>query len=181
MKEIWQFLLVLLAAIVFAFALVYWMVRDDAIDKRMYVSQVLLSPETIEKLSNREVEGGKQRPSEYLIESIQYTHFDETTKKWVTKDLDIATYARFYHQIEGDRGVIDPSEAILQSFNSSNGAKILIYMKHFAPLVREGKTELFQTLQFNQEQDAYRINLHVEDKQKEWVYFSHPEAEKLLE
>ncbi len=181
MKEIWQFLLVLLAAIVFAFALVYWMVRDDAIDKRMYVSQVLLSPETIEKLSNREVEGGKQRPSEYLIESIQYVHFDETTKKWDSKPIDIATYERFYRQIEHDRGVIDPPESVLQSFLSTSGAKLQLYMKHFSPLVREGKTEVFQTVQFNSEKNAYRINLHVDDKQKEWVYFSHPDVEKDLE
>ncbi len=181
MREIWQFLLVLLAGAIFACALVFWMVRGDALDKRMYLYQVLLSPETIENLSNRAVAGGKDRPPEYLIESIRFSYLDETTKKWVEKQINIGPYGQFYSKIEHDRGVIDPSESVLQSFQASNATKLSIYMKHYHPLVNEGKTELFQMVQFNQEGDAYRVNLHVESNEMQWVYFLHPGVGKVAE
>jgi len=181
MREIWQFLMVLLAGVIFACALVYWMVRGEAVDKQMSVAQVLLSPDTIETLSNRAIAGGKDRPPEYLIESIKFTHLDDATKKWATERVDIGPYRAFYKEIERDRGVIDPPEALLQSFQSAQTSKLALYMKYFAPLVQEGKVEQFQEVEFNSEGSGYRINLHVDTGAMQWVYFSHPRVLQLAE
>ena len=179
MKEIWQFLAVIFAGVLVGFLIVFWMVRTEAVDKRFYVYQVLLSPETIETLSNRAIKPKKARPSEFLMDSIRITFLNPETKKWDERTVDIGPYSKFYNEIQNDRGVVEPPESVLESFSSGRTSRIALVVKHWPAFNQEGKTEVFQTLEINPDGDFYRIDLHVDDPQKEWIYFNHPGIESL--
>jgi hypothetical protein len=174
MREIWQFLAVLFAGVIVALLAVLWMVKGgDDREKRMYTYQVLLSPDTIQTMSNRAIRLDKgEGSSSYLIDSIHFTFLNSDTKKWEERLVDMDPYSKFFEEIEADRGYLKPSDETMRSYQGSL-SKLAFFVKQRSAGEIKNDVDLFQTLEFNSTGNGYRIDLHLDQSNREWVYFNH--------
>lgn len=181
-KDIRNFLLVIAAGIVFAAALAWWMVRTEPLDHSRQLQDVLISPETIETISNRAVTAAPGKSARYMIERIVLS--DSTPQdQWKDFQIDIGGYKKLFASLRNDEGVWenDVEGEILKAFMLTRLPSLAIYLKEEQPYQSSGKTELFQQMQFAPTTGWYRVNLHTNDQsQLKWIYFQNKHLDELL-
>lgn len=173
-KDIRNFLLVLGSGVLLALIAVFWMIRVEGYDRAIYVREVLLSPETMEAMSNRAVRVGGKEYVRYLVESVDYSYYDAKNGKWDMLTVDIAPYQALWKLTEGDRGSLQVEETVQKLFDDAKISTLAIYVRREMPYQKEGLNELFQQVQFPSKGDWYRVQMHDEDNKADWVYFYHP-------
>lgn len=164
-KDIRNFLLVLGSGVLVALLGVFWLVRVEGYERGLYAQEVLLSPETIEILSQK---GGKSGQ----VESIDYSYFNQG--KWTMTTLDKGPYQNLWDILNGDRGTARPDPEIIKLFEDQKVSTLAIYIRKEMPYQKEGLNELFQQMQVPLNGDYYRIQMHDNDHKGNWIYFYHP-------
>jgi hypothetical protein len=154
-NDIRNFLLVIGSGVLIACLAVFWMLSIGGYEKGMYVREVLLSPDTMEVMSNRAVRVGGKEFARYLVESVDYSYFDGRSGKWEMVALDIKPYTALWNEIEGDRGSMDVEQDVLKLFDDSKISTLAIYVRREIG-------------------DWYRLQMHDSDEKGGWIYFYHP-------
>lgn len=170
--DIRNFLVVLGCGVLVAFLAVFWMVRVEGYERGIYVREVLLSPETMEMISNRAVKVGGKEFARYLVESIDYSYYNKG--KWDMATIDIGPYQALWAEVSGDRGTAHPDPEIVKLFDDQKVSNLAIYVRREMPYQKEGLNELFQQMQVPLQGDYYRIQMHDNENTGTWVYFYHP-------
>lgn len=175
-SDIRDFLLVIGAGVFCAFLLVFWLVKEDPGAKELKVSEALLSPETIEELSNRAVNASGKFSAEYLVESIDFSTFDTDKGKWEMTQVDIQPYQQIYRILEKDVGRQKVPDDVIDQFDKTNISTLAIYVKVNKPYQVGSTNNLFQQIQLLPTDDWYRVQIHADEPQ--WFYYQHMGALK---
>lgn len=174
-KDIRDFLLVIFAGIFTAFIVVFWMIKEDPSEKQLKVSEALLSPETIEQMSNRAVTSNPSLSAQYLVESIDFSHFDPLKGKWEMTQVDIGPYQQIYRLLEGDVGNRKANPEVESQFDQGNISTLAIYVKVHKPYQTGAASSLFQQIQILPSGEWYRVQIHADSDKPQWFYYRHPQ------
>lgn len=126
---------------------------------RYHLDQVLLSPDTIQKMDEA---GGR-----YHLDRITLERFDPKGNKRTTFSISQNQYKRFFTEIMDDQSLKKDQETI-DLFMDPHLTKLTLYVSG----------EPFQELQMIRGGNYYRIQLHEDQKRGSWVYFKRPGIEK---
>jgi len=132
----------------------------------------LLSPTVLEKLwyntSSASTQGKMNR---FSFQSIELLYFDKPSSRYITVQVPLERYGRFYNLVSGDIGTTESVE-LARLFDQTAAATLLITAS-----TNGGSSsaiiENFQQVQFSPDGDYYRVELKEEDKANNWAYFTH--------
>lgn len=172
-QDIRNFLLVILGGIVGALLVVYTMVQVNPFGNQRRLSEVMLSPQTVETISNRAVHQEGKFSAHYLIEALDFSFYNPKKARWEKIEVDIGPYEAFWKIVQRDKGEETPSEAVLALFNDRHTAHLDIYIRSRQPYQSTSQTRLFQRVEFIPEKNWYRVSNHKENDPTIF-YFQHP-------
>ena len=124
---------------------------------RYHVNQVLLSPETIQKM---EESGGR-----YHLDRIALERYEPEQNQRRTFSVSKGQYDQFFEKIRND---LSMKEGQSDHFMDPHITKLILYVNG----------EPFQELQMVRGDSLYRIQLHEDRKRIDWVYFERPGVER---
>jgi hypothetical protein len=174
-KEILNLLFVLGGAVAFACILGYILLTFYGPSGAYSIQNVLLSPETIDKISYTDTNSRTGAKTHFSFDKIEYSRFDEETKAWKKKELDIQTYETFYGLIAKDKSLAKPSDDVIVQFSGGLHSHLSVLVRSLAKSDRS-TTKAFQEVQFAD--NYYRVELRMQGAAAEWAYYYHPSIAK---
>jgi hypothetical protein len=158
--EIRNLLVVMGAGVMGAVLLTFLMLTNFGPSGSYIVSNILLEPSLVEKISYQEMN------TRYQFDRIEFMYFDH---KWISLKLDAKTYRKIYDVLKGDKSVTNVPQDIQTLFYTSKPASLALVVHS----ENRENTKVFQELQFEERGDYYRILLREDDPSQNWVYFYH--------
>lgn len=167
-REIQKLITVLFSAVIGAFGLAAFMIYYYGPLDGYLAENTILSPEMSQNLNYYSRNPATGKTEKYQLNFIQFISFIEHRKK--EKTITQAEYEKFYQLIKSDKSMEEVTEGVVQLFKPQNVATLLITVK---PEHQSNSSEDFQAIQLSNEGDYYRVQLVVDNKSNEWVYFYH--------
>ncbi len=160
-REIWSLLSVLGSAIAAAIIFAAFMIHYYGPSGEYKVKNILLSPETTEKLDFHDgSEGGRFR-----FDHAEFRYYDDETKSWKKIVLDAQAYKTVYHLLENESSIGDVQPEVIAEFNLPNPATMTLLVRN------EKVVRVFQEVVFVKDGDYYRVMLRGSDPIGNWAYF----------
>lgn len=166
--------LVILTSICAAFLLTFFFVYQYGPSGQYVAKNVLLDPAILGKLNYNDTDPKTGGVSRFIFDSLEFTWYDDATKAWKKIDVNAEKYARFYNQFAGEISIKNPSDEIVNLFNSSTSAKLILRVKTESSAKWQAATKIFQETQIVNNGNYYRVELHEQATGEHWAYFYHP-------
>ncbi len=180
-RELRNFLLVIVLGVISAFVVTYFFIHQFGATGRYQVKNALLSPATIPDLNYNDYNPKTSAFDRYVFMQVEFEYFSPEQNQWVRQKLDLDTYAKIYQLIEKDQSV-DPVTEEQTSQYSVQPARLVISVKTESDAKWQEDVKVFQTVEFAQKGNGYRVGLHEDNPGVQWAYFEHPGIyQKILE
>ncbi len=171
-REIVNLLGILFGAILCGAAAAFYFIYYYGGTGQYKLENILVSPETLQKLAYQEFNPQSKRSSRYVFKEIDFIYNGSQQRK-----IGPETYKKLYDLLKDDRSLSQPSAEIERLFFSQAPARLIIKVK------QEGAGDLqeallpFQEVQFAEGTPYYRVQLRVQEgTSSAWTYFDHPDA-----
>lgn len=162
-QDIRNILLVLGSAVAFGVALCLYMIYTHGPSGQYLISNALLDPKVAHEM---DYDDSSVR---YTLSGFQFSYFDTAQKRLARVPVDSKAYAKFYDLIAKEKSLVEVSPDMVASFDRPDVATLAI-------LVHGGNEErIFQTVQLAPKGDFFRIQLHQQGAETQWIYFSRPD------
>jgi hypothetical protein len=116
---------------------------------------------------------GKQS-SAFIFDAIIFSYFDEGKKEWENISLTLDQYKQIYNLFYNDESVETVTEEVKEQFTTNYFVSIYLRVRIDTSLESEASVKTFQEINIVNHGDYYRIEVHEEGSQNNWVYFYHP-------
>lgn len=183
-QQIGKLLTIIISAIAFACVFAVFMVYFYGPTGRYYVKNALISPELVEDLSYNDKNTKTGGTSLFTFEDMVFSYYDKNSQQWQKLSIDQASYAKLYQKISDEKSLTEVSEDILSVFNRTPPASLVISVSTESQASWQKMSKNFQEVQFANQGDYFRIQLHEQNSTDAWVYFFYPkiydEALKIL-
>ncbi len=173
-SQIFKLLSVIFFGVFGAMLLAWGMIHYYGASGSFNLRQVLLSPDVVSKLSYPEINRATGRKEGYHFERVEFLYFNDASREWKRKQLDLQTYHELFDQIVDDKSVTLISEELQTSFQRENPAILSIVMIKDKEAGEAEKAMVFQEVQIASTGDFYRVQLREEGGDVRWAYFYHP-------
>jgi hypothetical protein len=179
-NEIKNLILVIFSGVAGACLLALAMLHYYGPSGRYTVRNVLLSPVLIQNLSYQDVSPKTGKLALYTFDGIDFSHYDNDQKKWMSIPISKERYAIFFELIAQELSLEETANQVQDSFYKGKSSKLLIKIK-----TESNEQKTFQEIDLAPLGDFYRIQLRVQaGSGVGWAYFYHPgiyqEAMKLF-
>lgn len=141
---------------------------------RYYVKNILISPEVLPEMNYNDSNSKTNKNSRFIFNGIELSFYDRDAKRVTVIPVTENAYRKFYHMIEQDGNVDNPSDDLKLLFEKEGTATLVITVKTESKADWQMLTKGFQQVQLSKEGDDYRIELHDQNQAEKWVYFHHP-------
>lgn len=136
-----------------------------------YLAQnTVLSPAVSEILRYQDVDGNTRGRARFVFDGIEFSYYDSKDNQWHQKTVDQPQYRKIYELIQNDKSLEVPS-AVKTFFNETNMVSLIIKVR---PENGQQETRIFQTINFVNDGDYYRVQLREANSKDQWAYFYHP-------
>lgn len=160
--DIRNIILVLASAMAFGVIFCLYMIYTYGPSGRYNISNALLDPIVAQEMHYQDAS------NRFALSGFQFSYFDRAQKRLIRVPVDLKAYAEFYQFIADEKSLHEVTPSMTALFDQPDVATLVI-------LVHGGNEErVFQSLQLVPGRDLFRIQLHQQDKDIQWVYFSHP-------
>lgn len=173
-KRVRNLIYVIGSGILFAVAITAFMLYKYNPSGRYLLSNTLLSPETIPQMSYNAYDPKTNGTSRFVFDKIEFSYFDFKNNQWISRTDSIINYGKFYQLVRSEKSVLNPSKEIIALFNQKPPATITLKVHTESPAQWQATTKNFQEVQFANEGDYFRIQLHDQSAHTQWVYFYYP-------
>ena len=129
---------------------------------------ILISPEVLEKVSFT------RSDSKFVFNKIEFVRAHSQGKGWGRFGVSVQSYAEFYKKVANERSLPVLTDEMLQQFKWITPSTLTISVR-----ARDAEA-IFQQVQFLDQGDIFRVQLHRDRQQEEWVYFSYPGIYKIV-
>lgn len=171
-KEIRNLLFVIFSGILGAFAVALGMLYYYNPTGSYLAGNVLLSPESTQVIRFNDVNPKTGATSKFLFDQVEFTYFDAKLKQWKNLNVDQDKYVKLYQAISSDRS-LDATDEIKILFNK-DPSKLILKIRSDTNVAANAITKPFIEVNFANDGDYYRIELHEENSLDTWAYFYHP-------
>ncbi len=139
------------------------------------LGNVLLSPETITKLSFEDSDQPGRNSPRYQYDHIEYANWNAENKQWQRVDVSPGDYQHFYESIAQEKSILEVPHEIVNLFYSIPPSKLTIFVRNQAdnPTQKEISKPM-QVAEFSNEGNYYRIELRSQEGSGGWAYFHRP-------
>ena len=134
--------------------------------------KALLDPSTIKQINYLESDPSNRQKVHFIFDQIEFSYFDSQAGKVKKQIVSPENYRKFYELISADKSVAEGLPKIEEQFRRSHPTVLTIQLRTMSGLAH-GSTRPFQEIQFAEE-DHFRVQLHENMEQGEWIYFTHP-------
>lgn len=165
-------LVVLSSAIFLALSGVAGMVYYYGPDGSYQLNHVLLEPGNLARLNYTDVNPATGRVARYTFDRVDFSYVDAKKGKWQRHEVGMEAFASFYSLIKGEKSVGDPAK-VAAMFDRSAVA-VLSLRVHLLADPQKGGLKEFQEVQFLENGDHYRVEVHSGEPSVVWAYFYHP-------
>lgn len=172
-KQIRNLLLVLFAGILCAVALTVFMLYRYNPSGRYPIKNVMIDPKILPQLSYSSYDSGTRNTTRYLFDNIEFSFYNFTEKKWEKKTVSDVSYQKFYELVANERSIPDVKDQVVTLFNQQNTARLSLRLKA-ENFVKQTSTKGFQQIEFVNEGDYFRVELHDNSSQAQWAYYYYP-------
>ena len=131
---------------------------------------VLLSPESAAAISFNQLNRKSGGVSRFVFDDVEFTFFNKVQKSLKTVHVDLNQYNQFY-QMVGSLRSVEPTDEILSSFSKPNGSTLALKIR---PENNQTAAKTFIAVNFVNEGDYFRIELHEQSSTGNWAYFYYP-------
>lgn len=174
MKQIRNFLLVLLAGIGGGFLLFFFFLHYYGPTGSYVAKNVLLSPKIWAELRYQDKNPKTGTLSRFIFQRAEFVYFNTSTKQFDRVVITPAKYAQLYELIANDTSLPSVTEALAGQFGQGVSAKIQIQVKTESTAEWQAASKLFQEVEILPQGDYYRVELRQDNASSSWVYFHHP-------
>jgi hypothetical protein len=164
--QIRNLLVVIGAGMMCGILLTYMMLANFGPSGQYIVSNILLEPSLVEKITYQE------NNSRYSFDRIEFMFFNDKANRWESQKLNQATYGEIYQIIKGDKSIDKVASDVQTLFYTSKPGSLTLVVH----TENRDNTKVFQELQFEEHGDYYRIMLREDEPSQNWVYFNHPKV-----
>ena len=140
-----------------------------------YAKNVLLSPEISSVLYYADTNPKSGAKGRFVFDSINFSHYDDSTKKWLDRSVSQPMYDAFYKLVSGETSVSEIQENIKELFDRNHFSILKLKVRSDNRSGGEGTTKTFQDIHFASQGDYYRVELREEGNRNTWAYFYHPD------
>ncbi len=130
---------------------------------------VLLSPENLMPIESSGDKMHKKRDTGYSLSAIEFT---DLQKNILHRSLSPQEYSSLYAMLADDKGIEAAPPEVKSLFTSSRIATLTLILREENK--RSSSLIPFIIVEFIENGDYYRVQLHVETRQAVWAYFYHP-------
>jgi hypothetical protein len=169
-----KLLLVLGSGVVAACLVAAFFVLHYGPSGRYLLSRVLLEPDILSKLNYNDYDPKTGANDRFVFDQIAVEYHDHASKKLQKRTIDVGTYAEIYAVLHADRGIGDPDQKIETYFGQEPKVKLQISVRTESSAKWQAIAKVFQEVQFAEQGDYYRVELHEQQAGAHWVYFHHP-------
>jgi hypothetical protein len=173
-QHIRNVLAVIATAVTAAALLVGWMVYYYSPNSSYRLENVLLNSTILETLSYTDSDPTTGQQTRYRFERIDLSYVDSSSGRWQRDELSIDRYAQIYALLSGDRSELD-SDALAMQFDRSALASLTLRVRSSGERSNASQ-RVFQEVQFLENGDAYRVELHEDSPTLHWAYFRRPQV-----
>lgn len=146
---------------------------------RYLVANTLLSPQTMQALSYKASNLRPGNSTIYQFDRIEYAHWEAEKKQWQRTQIMPEEYGRLYQSIADEKSILDVSNEIVNQFYVSPPSKLTIYVKSQGEnRSLEESSITFQTAEFSNAGDYFRVELRGLEGDGGWAYFYHPQIQQ---
>ena len=170
-KEIRNLLLVIGSGIIGAVAVALMMLYYYNPSGSYLAGNVLLSPESTKVIKFQDTHPTTGSPAKFIFDQIEFSYYDSQLKQWKKLNVEMDQYAKFYQLIGNERSLEVPDE-IKRLFNQPSPSVLSLKIRTEA--TSQSISKPFIEVNFVNEGDYYRIELHEEGSSGSWAYFYHP-------
>ena len=137
------------------------------------VKNVMVSPSLVGGLTYADQNPSSGKISRYTFEKIEFSYWQADKRQWSKRQISLDSYQRFYEAYAHENSLPIVGEEVIREFQQIPPAKIVVYVR-LAGDDPKAALKAFQEVQFANEGDFYRVELHEQDAASSWAYFHHP-------
>lgn len=175
-KEIRNLLFVIVSGVLGAFVVVLSMLYYYNPSGSYLAGNVLLSPDSTRIIKFNDINPKTGSASKFVFDQAEFSYLDPKDKQWKNLNVDMNKYGQLYQSIRTDRS-LNATEEIRKLFNK-DPSKLILKIRSEANTAVNGISKPFLEMNFVNNGDYYRIELHEENALDAWAYFYHPEIYK---
>lgn len=172
-REIKNILLVLGTAIFCAGLLALVFIYYYGPSGHYLAGHTILDPTIMEQIKIEDKHPQTGRKLHLIFDHIAFSYFDPQKDQMRQQIIPLETYRTFYRLIVSEKSLEDVSANVKNLFLNARPAELTIHMRAFedSDMVTN---QVFQSVQFVQA-NYFRVQLHDNPEQKEWIYFYRPQ------
>lgn len=163
---------VLLLGVMGALALATFLVMNYGPTGRYSVETALLKPELLNGLNYNDYNPKTGAKDRFVFDKLEFVYMGEKDLKRV--QLSIDAYGEFYKLVEGEKSLLNPPDDLKALFATGVPARLNIVVKTESDAPWQKISKDFQQVDFAQEGNYFRVQLHEANQGENWAYFYHP-------
>lgn len=171
-KQIRNLLIVIFAGVLVAGYFAFMMINYYNPSGSYLVSNILLSPETLPLLNYKEVNPTTGKATHLVFNDLEFAYWQPKLRNWQRVSVTQSAYQQFYRSIQSDSSLDDTAANISDLFYVAPPATLTLSVRAVDES-RSSNNKVFQTVQFAAEGNYFRIELHEQQNNTSWAYFSH--------
>lgn len=170
-KEIRNLVFVLSASVIAGFLFFLGLLYFYGPSGQYLINNVVLSPESLHQLSYTEgVKKSTKQQLRFAFDRIELMRWDLSSKTWKQEKISKELYQELYAILLSGSKNVEASPQINDLFYKKLPLSISIYVKpeSFSDVM---ESKIFQTMQFAEIGDYFRVELIGANAGQEWAYF----------
>lgn len=173
-RQIRNLLGVLFAGVFAAVVFALFMLHNYNPTGRYLLKNVLLSPQMTSLLAYDDINPKTGSQTRFVFDQIEFAIWNSDKKDWKKIRVNTEQYKQFYESIQDDTSILDVKDDVVNLFYKSNPLILTLSVKSESGGDMTKATKTFQTVQFVNEGDYYRVELREQGNTEGWAYFYHP-------
>lgn len=141
---------------------------------RYVAGQAILDPSVIEQINAQDIHSKKGGDVRFTFDRIEFSYYDPAHSQPQIKSVTPENYKKFYALVNSEKSLEEVPPNIEALFKQSRPIALTIFMHTIEPSKNGTVPQVFQVIQFIQE-DYFRVQLRDVKDQGEWAYFFYPQ------
>jgi hypothetical protein len=138
------------------------------------VNNVLLSPESLKAIRFSEGSSRQGGTARFVFDSLEFSFYDPSLKKWEKKPISLDQYSLFYSTISNQKSILEVPKDVENDFHKLSLLILALKVHVDGPSTAQTPATIISSIEFI-ERDYYRIQLREQaEGPGKWVYFHQP-------
>ena len=138
------------------------------------LSQVLISPQTLDEISFADI---SKKGGNFVFNKIEFVRAEASGRGWGRFAVSKESYREFYRLVDKERSILNLDNETVEQFNLVFPSTLTIYVTYKEKGRAQTEGMIFQEVQFLDQGDVFRILMRhkpADEMVEEWVYFQRP-------